>query len=268
MKQILLWGTLLCCCASLQATQISPYECIGLDTTACYNEGQNGTVTGRSIDSYFGDPGVLVASANVPVDLLYVINSVLYSVPDVGTVVSAAYREQPNTDGHFTPLTFYYQFQANANLPFPVNFMYFYVQPNVTPDVNMIVPTEVGQRQGGLPAGGFENSYGFLSAITLSGTNGIFGVGGFVVDWSRTPVIAGEASPIFEIRSSFDYYDTQWHAQFNTTYNGFPGNAGLYSPIIGLLSVNNVPEPSTWGLLGLGLAVCLWVRKSCHRKVR
>jgi hypothetical protein len=229
---------------SLSATTLAPFGCIGLQTEACPG----------SVEIMSNEPGSLLASsstaiwASLPNGQTDPFGNPTYVNVQVGSLLSAAYREQPQTDGHYTPVTFYYQLQTLDTLPQAMGGM------DVIPDFSLpdpILSADVGMRTDAINAPGFTSSSSAIHSLQMTNT------GALLVDFDGTPVRPGTASAILEFRAQYDNYRPGGIAGAFTTQDTQGSRQGYTSLDSSVLLPTTVPEPRTWALMAIGLILTI-----------
>jgi hypothetical protein len=212
-----------------QATTLGQRTCIGLSTTDCPG----------TIDIVTGDPGTLLAQNSAPV---WRYNAQTGTESVIGYILSSVFQEQPNTDGHFSPLTFYYQLQAMA-LPLPMQDF-------------RVEPSTIGRSKFPMEAGLRTDAVSGMSASNLLATSVETTGFGWQVNFSTTPVAANSTTSILVLRTINTGYNTDGFGMIdsipdqNGSLEGFTtkSRSGMIMPDV-------APEPSTFFLMGIGLAI-------------
>jgi hypothetical protein len=216
-----------------QATTLGQRACIGLSTTDCPG----------TIDIVTGDTGTLLAQNSAPV---WRYNAQTGTESVIGYILSSVFQEQPNTDGHFNPLTFYYQFSATA-LPLPMHDF-------------RVEPSTIGRSKFPMDAGLRTDAVGEMSTSNLLATSVETTGFGWQVNFSTTPVAANSTTSILVLHTTNTGYNTDGFGMIdsipdqNGSLEGFTTNSRA-----GIIMPDTAPEPSTIFLMGGGLfALGFW----------
>jgi hypothetical protein len=222
-------------CDSLRATTVGPRSCVGLNTTECPG----------TLDVLTGDPGTLLDQSVMPV---WRYNSQTQLEEVIAEIRTAVFQEQPNTDGVFNPLTFYFQVHTRE---VPLNIQSVIIGPATIGKIKF--PVEVGVRT---------EAFAGFSASTLAPNDLQTMAVSWEADFLAGGVPANTDSAIVALHTTNTGWNRGGIAQIDTIPHGTSGGEGyLTDSRYGAIDLpDTAPEPATVWLLGSGFLLLVGAR--------